>query len=143
MRREVEGVRDISARSKADLESLQAHRDDIIALRSRVDELLATQNATERQLTDIEARRRVVDEVHMKVTLITTMLDDVRVNMETVGEQKVLVDHTLTNLAKLSDMMTSAQATLRALQSERELAERIEHSIASLRSRTTPTEKRA
>ena len=123
-------------RSKADLDALQANRDSIVTLRSRVDELLATATVTERQLSDIESRRRVVDEVHLKVSLITNMLDDVRVNLETVGEQKAVLDHTLTSLAKLADMVTGAGSTLRALRRERELAERIERSITSLRSRT-------
>mgnify|MGYP003348691664 CR=1 FL=1 len=50
LRREVDGVREISAQSKADLEHLQAHRGDVLTLRAQVDELLATSRATEERL---------------------------------------------------------------------------------------------
>jgi DNA repair exonuclease SbcCD ATPase subunit len=142
LRREVDGVHDVAARSKADLEHLEAQRGSVAMLRSRVDELLATARATDERLADINARRRVVDEVQLKVNVITAMLDDVRVNLETVGEQRAILDHVLANLAKLDDMTQTAQGTLRSLQAERALAERIEQSIKTLRSRTTLTERK-
>ena len=143
IRREVEGVHDVSARSKADLNHLDAHRSDIVALRSRVDELLATAQATEQRIADINAHRKVVDEVQLKVAVTTNMLEDVRAHLETVGEHKAVVDHALEQVARLDAMSREAQVTLRSLQTERELAERIEHSIQSLRARTsTPEQKR-
>ena len=43
---------------------------------------------------------------------------------------------------QLDDMTQTAQGTLRPLQAERALAERIEQSIKTLRSRTTLTERK-
>jgi chromosome segregation ATPase len=140
IRREVEGVHDISARSKADLQHLDAHRGDITALRSRVDELLATAQTTEQRIAEINAHRQLVDEVQLKVAVTSNMLHDVRVHLETVGEQKAVLDHVLEQVARLDSMSREAQATMRSLQAERELAERIEKSIQSLRARTAPPE---
>jgi len=85
----------------------------------------------------------MVEEVQLKVAVTSNMLEDVRVHLETVGEQKAVLDYVLEQVARLDSMSREAQVTLRALQTERELAERIEKSIQSLRARTTtPDEKR-
>ena len=78
---------------------------------------------------------KTVDEVQSKTNLISNLLQDVRVNLETLGEQKAVIDHVGEKLAKLEFMMQEAQNTLRTLQHERELAERIEMSIKQLRTR--------
>jgi hypothetical protein len=46
------------------------------------------------------------------------------------------VEHVAVKLARLEFVMQEAQSTLRALQQERELAERIEQNITQLRART-------
>ena len=69
------------------------------------------------------------------------MLEDVRINLETVGEQKAVVDHVMETFTRLTEMAREASSTLRALQSERELAERIERSIKQLRARTGGAEE--
>jgi hypothetical protein len=43
---------------------------------------------------------------------------------------------------RLSQMVQEAQSTMRALQTEREMAERIERGIKQLRARTATEEKR-
>lgn len=140
IRREVEGVHDVSARSKADLHHLDAHRGDIVTLRSRVDELLATAQATEQRIAEINAQRAMVEEVQLKVAVTSNMLEDVRIHLETVGEQKAVLDYVLEQVARLDAMSREAQVTMRSLQTERELAERIEKSIQSLRARTSTPE---
>jgi BMFP domain-containing protein YqiC len=70
--------------------------------------------------------------------MITNLLADVRVNLETLGEQKSVVDHGSEKLARLDFVSREAQNTLTSLQRERELAERIEHGIKQLRSRSMP-----
>jgi hypothetical protein len=57
------------------------------------------------------------------------------VNLETVGEQRAVLDHVLVNLARLEDMSQQAQGTLKSLQTERALAERIEQGIRSQKGR--------
>ena len=88
VRKEVAGVHEISARSKSDLQYVEAHRNDVAALRERVDEALACVGETETRLAQIESRKRLVDEVQLKTNVITNMLEDVRLNLETLGEQK-------------------------------------------------------
>jgi len=61
----------------------------------------------------------------------------VRVNLETLGEQKAVIDHVADKLARLEFVMQEAQNTLHTLQHERELAERIEETSSSWRTRTT------
>jgi hypothetical protein len=91
---------------------------------------------THETIAAIEARRRNVEEVHSKTTMITNLLGDVRVNLESVSEQKVVVDYIVDRLAELEFVILEAQNTLRMLNQERELAERIEKSIKQLRDRT-------
>ena len=59
-----------------------------------------------------------------------------RLNLETLGEQKSVVDHVAEKVAQLEFTLQEARNTLRTLQHERELAERIEQGIKQLRSRT-------
>ena len=56
---------------------------------------------------------------------------------------KALIDHVADKLGRLDFMMQEAQNTLRTLQHERELAERIEQSIRQLRARSTPGDDKA
>jgi chromosome segregation ATPase len=144
IRREVEGVQEISARSKADLAHLEAHRGEVVALRANVDELLETARITEQRIREINAQRRLVDEVQLKAAVTKNMLADVRVHLETVGEQKEVLEHALDQIARLELISRDADATLRSLQAERELAQRIERSIQQLRTRTAvPEDKRS
>ena len=81
------------------------------------------------------------DEVQQKANAIVHLLDDVRINLETLGEQKAVIDHVAEKAAQLDFMLQEARNTLRSLQHERELAERIEKGIKQLRAKTaTPAE---
>lgn len=137
VKREVEGVHEISARSKADLDHVEEHRAAVNALRTQVDTLLGNVGETERRLATIEARKKLVDEVQLKTNLITNMLEDVRINLETVGEQKAVIDHVMTTFTRLTEMSQEAHSTMRALQAERQLAERIERGIKQLRAKSS------
>ena len=77
----------------------------------------------------------------MKANAIVHLLDDVRINLETLGEQKAVVDHVAEKVAQLEFMLQDARNTLRTLQHERELAERIAQGIKQLRARTTGAEE--
>jgi hypothetical protein len=69
------------------------------------------------------------------------MLEDVRVNLEMLTEQRVVIDHVMESMAQLQRAVQDAQGTLRALQSERELAERISRGIKQLRTKgVAPTD---
>ena len=129
---EVEELQQISARSKADLQDVVEHRSAVDQLRARVKEALTGIAKTEERMASVEARRKVVDDVQRKTNVIVNVLEDVRVNLETVSDQKVMIDHVVENGATLDETLLEAQATLKRLRIERELAERIEHGIKSL-----------
>lgn len=94
------------------------------------------------KIAAIESRRKLVEDVQARANTITSLLDAVNVNLEILGQQKAVVDHIGEKLARLGFMVQEAQNTLRALQSEREVAWRIEQSIKSLRTRTSVGESK-
>jgi hypothetical protein len=65
----------------------------------------------------------------------------VRLNLETLGEQKAVIDHVMESFSRLSEKVQEAQTTLRSLQVEREIAERIERGIKQLRKTAAPEER--
>ena len=136
MKREVATVHEISARSKADLQHVTEQRGAVEALKVNVEKALKGIGETEERMAVIESRRKVVSEVQLKTNVMSHMLADVRLNLETLSEQKSVIDHVIENLAGLNEMVQGAQATLKALQTERELAERIERGIKQLRAKT-------
>ncbi len=133
---EVESVHKISSRSKADLQFVTDHRAEVTDLRGKVEDLLGRVSDTDTRIADIESRRKMVEEVQTRANAITNLLDDINVNLEMLGEQRAVIDHVGEKLARLDFMVQEAQNTLRALQREREVAERIEQGIKSLRART-------
>jgi chromosome segregation ATPase len=136
---EVESVHKISSRSKADLQFVTDHRGEVTDLRGKVQDLLGIVNDTDTKIAAIEARRKMVEEVQTRANAITNLLDDINVNLEMLGEQRAVIDHVGEKLARLDFMVQEAQNTLRALQREREVAERIEQGIKSLRARSGET----
>jgi chromosome segregation ATPase len=133
---EVENIRQISSRSKADLQFVAEHRSDVSDLRAKVDDLLGRVADTDGKIALIESRRKTVEEVEQRANSITHMLGDINVNLEMLGEQRAVIDHVGEKLARLDFTVQEAQNTLRALQREREVAERIEQGIKALRTRT-------
>ena len=133
---EVENIRQISSRSKADLQFVAEHRADVSDLRSKVDDLLGRVAETDGKIAHIESRRKTVEEVEQRANTITHMLGDINLNLEMLGEQRAVIDHVGEKLARLDFTVQEAQNTLRALQREREVAERIEQGIKALRTRT-------
>ena len=130
---EVEGVHQISSRSKADLQFVTDHRAEVTDLRAKVEDLLGRVDDTDEKIVAIDARRKMVEEVQTRANAITNLLDDINVNLEMLGEQRAVIDHVGEKLARLDFMVQEAQNTLRALQREREMAERIEQGIKALR----------
>jgi chromosome segregation ATPase len=133
---EVETVHKISSRSKADLQFVTDHRADVTDLRAKVEDLLGRVDDTDTKIAAIESRRKMVEEVQTRANAITNLLDDINVNLEMLGEQRAVIDHVGEKLARLDFMVQEAQNTLRALQREREVAERIEQGIKALRARS-------
>jgi hypothetical protein len=75
--------------------------------------------------------------VQARANSIVHVLDDINVNLEMLSEQRAVVDHVGEKLARLDYTVQEAHNTLRALQREREVAERIEQGIKALRARSS------
>ena len=133
---EVDSVHEISARSRADLQFVTDHRDEVAAARSQINDLLITARETAEKIAAIEGRQETVDEVQAKTNLISNLLEDVSVNLETLVEQKSIIDNLTEKMAGVDFTMHEAQNTLQKLKHERGLAERMEKSIKQLRAKT-------
>ena len=133
---EVENIRQISGRSKADLQFVSEHRNEVTELRGKVEDLIGRVEDTDGKIELIESRRKMVEEVQSRANSIINMLDDINVNLEMLSEQRAVVDHVGEKLARLDFTVQEAHNPLRALQREREVAERIEQGIKALRTRS-------
>jgi hypothetical protein len=56
---------------------------------------------THEKIAAIENRRQLVDAVQRKADAITRILGDVRITLDSVAEQKAMVDHVFAELARL------------------------------------------
>ena len=131
----MDSVHEISARSRADLQFVTDHRDEVAAVRSQINDLLTTARETAEKIAAIEGRQKTVNEVQAKTNLISNLLEDVSVNLETLVDQKSIIDNLTEKLAGVDFTMQEAQNTLQTLKHERELAERMEKSIKQLRTK--------
>ena len=95
----MDSVHEISARSRADLQFVIDHRDEVAAVRSQINDLLTTARETTEKIAAIEGRQKTVDEVQAKTNLISNLLEDVSVNLETLVEQKSIIDNLTEKLA--------------------------------------------
>jgi chromosome segregation ATPase len=139
---EVDNIRQISGRSRADLDYVSEHRGEVADLRGKVDELLGRLGETDERIVQIEARRKVVEEVQSRAEDITHLLGDIHLNLEMVGEQRAVIDDVGEKLSRLEFTVQEAQNILRSLQREREVAERIEQGIKALRNRSAAVQER-
>ena len=133
---EVEAVHLISARSKADLDYVMQHRGDVAALKTQVEGLSSRMAETDQRVVSMDAHRKHLEEVENKANVILDLLDDVRINVEMIEEQKAVVDQVAQTVTELEFRLQEARSTLGTLQHERELAERLEQGIRQLRLRT-------
>jgi hypothetical protein len=148
--------RDLAARTSAmrslqdDLDARQAAmRDQMASGAERLDQMLLqvatlsqaldqsqrTVDALQAQIARVDAQRQSIDAAQSRAEGITHMLSDLQVNLEMFGEQRAVIDDVGEKLARLDFTVQEARNTLRALQRERELAERVEQGIKALRAR--------
>ncbi len=151
---EVDGIRQISSRSRADLQFVTDHRHDVIDLRGKVEDLLGRVGDTDNKFVQIESWRMKVDQAESSAQAITAMFNEMQGTLENLSEQRVVIDDVGEKLARLDFSLQEAQNTLgkldssaqeaqnvvRTLQREREVAERVEKSIKAVRARgNSPT----
>jgi t-SNARE complex subunit (syntaxin) len=84
---------------------------------------------------DVEARAAIVNDVRRKADAVFCLLDDMRVTLDSVSEQKAMVDHVAEQLVRLDDSIAEARGTTKALQAERKLAQRIVENVRSVHAR--------
>ncbi|MFO1265933.1 MAG: hypothetical protein U1F25_07350 [Rubrivivax sp.] len=137
LRTEIDALREVGERSRADVQFVSEREAALAALRSQVEDLAGRAADTDGKLAGIEARRAVVEEVKSHTDTITHLLGDIQLKLEILGEQRSEIDHVGGQLARLDFTLQEAQNTLRALQREREVAERIEQGLKALRARTS------
>jgi hypothetical protein len=101
-----------------------------------LDQLEERINALHQSAADAERKLAEVLEVQSRADAATHMLTDINLNLEMLSEQRAAVDHVSEQLARLDFTLQEAQNTLRALQREREVAERIEQGMKALRNRS-------
>jgi len=133
--REIGALEERLARTRADRQLITRHDAELSDLRTKVERLLAAVVDTDGKIAAIESRRQVVDEVQCRAEGIKHLFDDIHVNLEMLSGQRAVIDDVGEKLARLDFTVQEAHNTLRALQRERELAERIEQGIKALRAR--------
>ena len=98
--------------------------------------------ATQEKIVAIESRRQLVDAVQRKADTITHLLGDVQITLESVSEQKAMVDHVFAELARLEYLVQEARGTMKALQAERDVAQRIVENVRQIHTRALSEERK-
>jgi len=133
---ELDQIQQISSRSKADLQFVTDRGGEVAGLRARVEDLMGRAQDTDDKIAAMESSRKRVEEVQSRASTVSNMLGDIELKLELLNEQRAVIDHVGDQLARLDFTLHEAQNTLRALQREREVAERIEQGIKTLRARS-------
>ena len=136
VRRGIEGVHALGEQSQANLAALDERRAEIARAASDLDRLRDSLAATQEKIAAIESRRQLVDDVQRKADAIGHILGDVRITLDSVGEQKAMIDHVFGELARFEYLLQEARGTMKALQAEREVAQRISENVRQLHART-------
>jgi hypothetical protein len=130
---EIADLHRMTTANKADLQFLLEHRQDIAAMRPQMDTLLANAAEVQERITAIESRRKAVEEVQARTYTVMNLFEDVRLNLETMGAHKAIIDDVTKKIGGLGFAVQEAESMLRSLKHERQLAEQVEDSIKQLR----------
>jgi chromosome segregation protein len=141
VRRGIEGVHALGQKSQADLDAIAERRAEITRAASEMDRLRDSLAATHERIVAIENRRHVVDDVQRKADTITNILGDVQITLDSVSEQKAMVDHVFAELARIEYLVQEARGTMRALQTERDVAQRIVENVRQIHARANGEER--
>jgi chromosome segregation protein len=135
VKQEIDAVHEIARRCHNDLGAIADQRAAISQTRDDVDRLAGALAVADEKLVEVERRSTAVEDVRRKADAVVQLLDDLRVTLDTVGEQKAMVDHVTEMLAQFDDAITEARGTTRALQAERKLAQRIVENVRHIHAR--------
>jgi chromosome segregation ATPase len=141
VRRGIDGVHALGQKSQADLEAISESRAEIARATSEMERLRDSLASTQERIVAIENRRQLVDDVQRKADAIMNILGDVQITLESVSEQKAMVDHVFAELARIEYLVQEARGTMTALQTERDVAQRIVESVRQIHARATGEER--
>jgi chromosome segregation ATPase len=135
VKHEVETIHAVARKVQDDLAATAEGHAQIAQGRAEVQRLREAISEITAKIGDVEARGGAIDDVRRRCDAVIRLLDDMRITLDTVGEQKAMVDHVAENLARLDDVISEARGTTKALQAERKLAQRIVENIRSVHAR--------
>ncbi len=141
VRRGIEGVHALGQKSQADLAAIAERRGEIARATSEMDRLGNSLAATQERIVAIENRRQLVDDVQRKADTIMNILGDVQITLDSVSEQKAMVDHVFAELARIEYLVQEARGTMKALQAERDVAQRIVENVRQIHARANGEER--
>jgi len=138
VKREVEAVHAVCARSKADLAYIADHRSDVLSLKNTVDTLLPRIVETDERLSSLDARSKVIDTVHSKAEAVATLLDDVRGAFDLLVEQRAVVDQVADKIAGLEALVQDARVVSERAQRRPEATNWLARQVKNLRVEPRP-----
>ena len=135
VKRQVETIHAVAQRAQAELLAVADGHSHLAESRVEVQRLLTDLADISAKTADVEARGTVVNDVRRKADAVVCLLDDIRVTLDTVSEQKAMIDHVAEHLVRLDDAIAEARGTTKALQTERKLAQRIVENVRTVHAR--------
>ena len=141
VRRGIEGVHALGQKSQADLAAISERRAEIARATGEMERLRDSLATTQEKILAIENRRALVDDVQRKADAIMNILGDVHITLDSVSEQKAMVDHVFAELARIEHLVQEARGTMRALQAERDVAQRIVENVRQIHARARGDER--
>jgi chromosome segregation ATPase len=135
VKQEIDVIHQVARQCQDNLSAIADQRIAISEGRADVERLAKALTAADEKLAEVERRSAAVDEVRRQADAVVCLLDDVRLTLDTVSEQKAMIDHVTETLAKVDDVIVEAKGTTRALQAERKLAQRIVEKVRNIHAR--------
>jgi chromosome segregation ATPase len=123
---EIDAVERMLATSELDSRVVGERQQEVTALRRQMHDLMAMVDATKERIAADAARSK---------DTLARLMAEARASLATASEQRAMVDRLNGRLAGVQFVVEEAQNTLRMLNQERELVERIEQSLRELGTR--------
>jgi chromosome segregation ATPase len=120
---------------KSDVDVVDRQRAALDALRHDVEQLTGRTRQAEQHAASLMAQRAAIVDMETNLTFLTRLLNSVRADLKSIVERKDVIDGFAQKVSSVELALQHAQHVLGTLQSERQLAERIEQSLRQLRMR--------
>lgn len=134
---EVQRISGQVAGLKSDVDVVDRQRAALDALRHDVEQLTGRTRQAEQHAAALMTQRAAIVDMETNLTFLTRLLNSVRADLKSIVERKDVIDGFAQKVSSVELALQHAQHVLGTLQSERQLAERIEQSLRQLRTRAT------